>query len=206
MLRQIRPALRFARGYAKSAKVPVQLFGLDGTYATALYEASAKDSSIESTAKVLDGLKKLFKSDPQSETILIDPSLTTEAKKEVISIVNDKVSGDKVTKGFLEVLAQNNRLDILKDIMTQFEVLNNAHKGIVEATVTSAQELDSKTLRRLNSAISGSKYVSGKTLELKNVVDPEIKGGLIVSIGDRTVDLSVASKLLKYNSLLNESI
>jgi hypothetical protein len=37
-------------------------------------------------------------------------------------------------------------------------------------------------------------------------VNPDIVGGLVVEIGDRTIDLSVSSKLAKMNKLLTDTL
>lgn len=37
-------------------------------------------------------------------------------------------------------------------------------------------------------------------------VNPDIRGGLVVEIGDRTIDLSVSSKIAKMNKLLSDSL
>ena len=37
-------------------------------------------------------------------------------------------------------------------------------------------------------------------------VNPDIRGGLIVEIGDRTIDLSVSSKMSKMNKLLQDTL
>lgn len=37
-------------------------------------------------------------------------------------------------------------------------------------------------------------------------VNPEIVGGLVVEIGDRTIDLSVSSRIAKMNKLLTDSL
>lgn len=37
-------------------------------------------------------------------------------------------------------------------------------------------------------------------------VDPKIIGGLVVEIGDNTIDLSVLSKITKLNSLLTQAV
>jgi len=37
-------------------------------------------------------------------------------------------------------------------------------------------------------------------------VNPDIIGGLIVEVGDRTVDLSVSSKIAKMNKLLTDAL
>lgn len=74
-------------------------------------------------------------------------------------------------------------------------------------TLLSLQQLDSKTLNRLESAVSKSQYVGqGKKLKVTNEVNPDIVGGLVVEIGDRTIDLSVSSKIAKMNKLLNDTL
>lgn len=197
-----------AKGFAtKSVQPPIQLYGLDGTYASALYIAASKDSSVEKVSASLAALKKLLSEDKRAAVVLQDPSLTQADKKEAIDIVTKAVGGDKIIRGFLDVLAQNGRLPLLTDAIGQFEKLAQAEKGQVEATITSAKPLDAATLKRLHAAIAGSKFVGkGKTLELQTIVDPEIKGGLIVNVGDRTLDLSVSSQVHKYNQLLSEAI
>lgn len=87
------------------------------------------------------------------------------------------------------------------------------------------QPLDNRTLSRLETAVSKSSYVgAGKKLKVKNTVrllprslplmpnanfsqvNPDIVGGLVVEVGDRTIDLSVSSKLAKMNKLLNDTL
>jgi F-type H+-transporting ATPase subunit O len=84
--------------------------------------------------------------------------------------------------------------------------------------------LDSKTLSRLETAVSKSQYVGqGKKLKVTNKVrssqsinvpslltkfqvNSDILGGLIVEIGDRTIDLSVSSRIAKMNKLLTDTL
>lgn len=69
------------------------------------------------------------------------------------------------------------------------------------------QPLDNRTLNRLESAVSKSQYVGqGQKLKVVPKVNPDIRGGLIVEIGDRTIDLSVSSKMAKMNKLLKDSL
>jgi F-type H+-transporting ATPase subunit O len=37
-------------------------------------------------------------------------------------------------------------------------------------------------------------------------VNPEILGGLVVEIGEQTIDLSVANKISRMNKMLNETV
>lgn len=45
-----------------------------------------------------------------------------------------------------------------------------------------------------------------RILICSNQVDPELVGGLVVEIGDRTIDLSVSSKIAKLNKALTDAL
>lgn len=69
------------------------------------------------------------------------------------------------------------------------------------------QPLDNKTLTRLESAVSKSQYVGqGQKLKVTNKVNSDIKGGLVVEIGDRTIDLSVSARIAKMNKVLTDAL
>jgi len=199
----------FYRGLAtaKSVKPPIQLFGIDGTYATALYSASVQDSSVAQSFQELSKVDNLIKTDAKVKNFLLDPSLTKQDKTSVIETIAKKLSLEKTTTNFLKVLSENNRLDHLSGIYEKFGQLNDASQGVVEAKITSAKPLESKILKRLQTSIAKSSFVGeGKTLKLSNDVNPDILGGLIVEVGDRTVDLSIQAKVAKINQSLAEAL
>lgn len=190
----------------KAVKPPVQLFGLDGTYATALFTAASQNTSIQAASTSLGNLNKLIEADPKLKEIVTNPSLPAQDRAVVVDTLSS-TNLDGTVANLLKVLAENNRLDILPKISSQFTVLTDAYNGLVKATVISAQPLDSKSFKRIEKAVAQSSLVgSSKTLKLVNDVKPEIQGGLIVELGDKTVDLSVAAKLQKLNKALEEYI
>ncbi|KAM9939982.1 hypothetical protein OXX80_000540 [Metschnikowia pulcherrima] len=200
----------FARSMAsaaKSVKPPVQLFGVDGTYATALYSASVQDSSVEASYNGLKKISELVQQDPKVNEFLTNPALSRDDRKTVIDTLASSLKLDKTIVNFLSVLSENNRLDELNAIYKNFGLLFDAHQGVAEATITSSKALDSKILKKLQTAIQKSSFVGdGKTLKISNQVNPDILGGLIVDVGDKTVDLSIASKVAKLNSALGEAL
>ena len=200
----------YAQAAAPSTKPPVALFGIDGTYASALYTAAAKTSSLEPTAKSLENLSNVFKKDPKLGEVLGAPTLSVSDKQQIVNELQKHIGTadkDGIVKNFLDTLAQNNRLGALQGVVEKFSELMSAYRGEVELTVTSAAPLDNRTLTRLESAVSKSQYVQqGQKLKVVPKVNPDIKGGLIVEIGDRTIDLSVSSKMAKMNKLLKDSL
>ncbi|KAF1989038.1 OSCP-domain-containing protein [Aulographum hederae CBS 113979] len=201
------------RSYAQAAseastKPPLAMYGVDGTYASALWTASAKTSTIDATAAAIEKLNQTFEKDPKLELVLNAPTLSSSDKTQIITeLLKSTGAKDGVLKGFLQTLADNNRLGVLKAVCENYRQLMGAYKGEIELVVTSAAPLDAKVLRQLEGSISKSQYVgSGKKLKVVPKVNPEIKGGLIVEIGDRTIDLSVASKMAKMNKLLTDTL
>ncbi|KAL4992283.1 ATP synthase delta subunit-domain-containing protein [Aspergillus falconensis] len=204
-------AVNGLRTYATAAqdvKPPVSLFGVDGTYATALYTASAKSSSLDATSKALNNLGAALKADPKLTGIISAPTLSAADKQAIVAELQKVAGADKgdLLKNFLATLAENNRLGLLNDVVDKFAALMSAHRGEVELSITSAQELDAKTLNRLEKAVSKSEFSQGKKLKVVSKVNPDIVGGLIVEIGDRTIDLSVSSKIAKLNKALTDAL
>lgn len=191
----------------KAIKPPVQLFGVDGTYASALYSASVQDSSVEKSFEGLTKIQQLIKADAKVNSFLDNPSLSQEDRATVIKTISSSLGLDKTLTNFLNVLSENNRLSDFEGIYEKFAILNDASKGIVKARITSSKPLDSKILKKLQTAIGKSSFVGdGKTLEIANDVNPDILGGLVVEVGDRTVDLSISSRITKLNQALSETI
>ena len=104
-----------------------------------------------------------------------------------------------------DTLSDNNRLNLTEKVITDFMELISAHQGEVTIQVTSAKPLDKTASSRLESALKQSQFANSsdvKKVKFAYSVNPQIQGGLEVHFGDRTVDLSVSSRVNKLNTLL----
>ncbi|KAH7156781.1 Mob1/phocein [Dactylonectria macrodidyma] len=203
------PVRCFAAAAAPTeVKAPVAVFGVDGTYATALYTAAVKTSALDPTANALASLGALLQKDPKLVSVLATPTLTDADKSAIVEELVKQAGGSNATvKNFLSTLAENNRLGLLPGVVEKFATLVSAARGEIEVTVTSAQPLDRRTLSRLETAVSKSSYIgAGQKLKVTNTVNSDIVGGLVVEIGDRTIDLSVSARIAKMNKLLTDSL
>ncbi|EED15483.1 ATP synthase oligomycin sensitivity conferral protein, putative [Talaromyces stipitatus ATCC 10500] len=198
----------YAAAAQQDVRPPVALYGVDGTYANALYTASAKTSSLDSIAKSLSQLGEVFKKDAKLTTILNAPTLSVSDKQQIIKELQTVAGGDKndILKNFLSTLAENNRLGLLEGVIEKFQTLMSAHKGEIELSITSAQELDTKSIQRIEKAVAKSEISQGKKLKVVTKVNPDVLGGLIVEVGDRTIDLSVSSKINRLNKALTDAV
>lgn len=108
----------------------------------------------------------------------------------------------QITTNLLSVLSSNARLPLTPSVLADFFTLTSAHSGLLTVTVTSAAALEPAVLARIEKALKASEQAKGKTLKVENKVNEGILGGLVVDFGDKTVDLSAASRVSKLNALL----
>jgi len=106
---------------------------------------------------------------------------------------------DLVMDRFVKILAQNGDLGKHGEIEMEYKKLEMKEKGISEAQVTVAQEMNvnSTIINELNQVVKGK-------LELKTKVDAGIVGGVIVRVDDTLIDASVKTQLNNLNRSLNE--
>ena len=101
---------------------------------------------------------------------------------------------------FVKILGKNNQIKSINAIISKFSEIWNSKEGIIEAEVVSREKLDSKSVDKLISYI-GKKYES-KKVEINNIVDKDIKGGIIIRVGDEVMDGSIAGQLKNLEKLL----
>ena len=185
---------------------PITLYSLSGKYATAAYTAALKDSpkALAQVASDLSGLKTSLPKNEKLVELITNPTLSNDARIKGIEEAV-KVAGAKseITKNLLSALSENGRLADTSRVVEEFERLMSAHNGDVEVVVQSAQQLDSKLQSRLESTLKNSSIAAeGKKIKFVNKVNPALLGGLVVEFGEKTVDLSVASKVNQLNNLI----
>ncbi|KAJ3332922.1 ATP synthase subunit O, mitochondrial [Blyttiomyces sp. JEL0837] len=198
-----------SRGLATAAapQIPVTLHGIDGRYATALYSAATRRNVLDTVEKELQRIKAVVDKDPALQSFLETPVVDRAAKKQGIAAMLQNGKYSEVTTNFFDLLAENGRLDQTNKVIASFNVLMTAHRGEVSVTITSAKELDAKTSRSLRDILQKSALIEKtQKLVLSSKVDPNILGGLIIEVGDKTIDLSVSSKVAKLDRLLKEAI
>ncbi|XP_046461675.1 ATP synthase subunit O, mitochondrial-like [Daphnia pulex] len=186
-------------------KAPVQVFGLYGRYASALYSAASKQKSLDKVESELKDFHATIAKDSRLAEFIANPTLKRSLKKDALISVAKKLKMSAVTGNFLELLAENGRLNKLDVVTGHFFNMMAAFRGEVVCEVTSAKALDAATLKEVTAALSGF-LQKGQSLKISTKVDPSIVGGLVVVLGDRYIDMSLASKIERYTTLLKQPV
>ena len=80
---------------------PIQVFGLEGRYATALYSAASKQKSLEKVEKELITFQSTVAKDVRLAEFIANPILKRELKKEAVKSVAKKQNMSDLTSNLL---------------------------------------------------------------------------------------------------------
>lgn len=100
---------------------------------------------------------------------------------------------DEIVANFVKVLAKNNQVKNAESIIKKFIEIWNKKEGIVEAEVVSREKMNSGTKKEIERYIK-KKYKAEK-VEIIEKIDKDIKGGIIVKVGDEVMDGSIGKQL-----------
>merc|ERR1711934_100470 len=182
-------------------KTPVPVFGIEGRYAAALYSAANKNGALEAVEKDLVAISSTMKTDPRLGDFLLDPSVSKGLKLDGIDGVCKTLKVNDLSKNLLSALAENNRFTFITAVVSSYATLMAAHRGEVVCVVTTAKPLDAAMTKEVEGALAGF-LKSGEKALISYAVDPAILGGMVVSIADKFVDMSMSSKMSKYSELI----
>lgn len=182
-------------------KAPAQVFGVEGRYATALYSAATKLKQLEGVEKELLSFQDALKSDIKFRDFVLDPTIQKPLKVEALKSIAQKKNFSAASANLLALLAENGRIKSIDAVISNFSIIMSAHRGDLPVEVVTARPLEEADRTELQNTLKLFAK-KGENILLTTKVDPSIIGGMIVSIGDRYVDMSVASKVKKYTDLL----
>lgn len=145
-----------------------------------------------------------MKTDPKLAEIIKNPSIKRKDKAEALQLIGSKINMNPATTNLLSLLAENGRLGKVNQVINLYKLIMAANRGEVVCEVVTAKPLDADTKSKLESTLKAF-LQKGQNLLLTAKVDPSIIGGMLISIGDKYVDMSVASKIKKYTDIIQSA-
>ena len=140
----------------------------------------------------LETLRDALASSAELAHLTTNPKVSRGESEKALGAVAQHLGLSKLTQDFLGVLAQNRRLAKLPDVIKAFQTIAAAQRGEVTAEVTSAHALSDEQLEALRNKLTTRQ---GRTVKLTTKVDPDLLGGLVVTIGSQRIDGSIRTRL-----------
>ncbi len=160
-------------------------------YSKALEELAKSDEDLNVIYENLVSVQKTIKECPDLESFIEHPSFSIALKKEIFNeIFGGKISVDVMN--FLFVLLDRNRIFALGAIINSLKELMNQKYNIMVIRAISAIELSDEVKTKLTQKLE---TVCNKKIQLDTKVDESLIAGMILKIGDKTIDGSVKARL-----------
>ena len=176
----------------------IELTPLARPYAKAVFASALDTESIDEIKEELKTMA-LVSSTIEVKSLIEDPTLSNN---EILNSLKILLEGtiSKTSQSLLNVLAENNRFNLLEAIFEIYKEIVAKHKEQKSVEVFVATEPSSDTKETIKTRLV-STHGEGTNVEFK--IDPHIMGGLSIKVGDETLDLSVKGKVKKLINQLN---
>jgi len=161
-------------------------------YANALADVAVQQRAADTVAQELAGFGALYAESAELRNFLSSPAVGAEAKHRVIEKLLARVGGSKIVRNFLFVVIDHQRAHALPEIIAAFQEVIRQRQGITEAQVSSAVELSKAQKAEMEFTLE---KLTGKRVEAKFSLAPELLGGAVVRVGDTVYDGSLRSRL-----------
>jgi F-type H+-transporting ATPase subunit delta len=162
-----------------------------GVYSRALLDLARERGEEDALLDELTQLADYLAGNPAFADFLASPLVDGDARREVIEKAFRGRASDLLVDG-LQVLNRKGRLGLLAAVAQAYRSQYREEKGLVDVHVRTAVPLSPALRQQLEEA---ARRFTGRIPFLIEQVDPALLGGLVVQVGDRKMDASVASRL-----------
>ncbi|MCX6126526.1 MAG: ATP synthase F1 subunit delta [Proteobacteria bacterium] len=171
-----------------------------GRYAKALIQAAGQNDELTNKLSLfLESVAGLFDF-PEAKKILKSPVMPLDLKRSLLRLVSERTSAGVEAERFSDEILIAGRVGLLPEINSEFRRLLDEKNGFAQGTLTTASMITENTKSEFQKLLS---KLFKKNLTLESNVDQNILGGVIIKVGNYTVDLSVKTKL---DSLVEQAI
>jgi F-type H+-transporting ATPase subunit delta len=166
-------------------------------YTKALFNLSIEKGILEMVKLDMENVLAVMKESEELQNLFQNPVLKPSNKSEIVKQIFPFFNA--VSLSFINLLIKNRREEYLYAILLDFLEKCMSYKGIENAVVISAVNIDKSTLENIKQLV---RSLLKTEIELSNIANEKLVGGFILRVGDKQFDASVQSKLNKIKQRL----
>jgi ATP synthase F1 delta subunit len=160
------------------------------TYARALFSLASLTDSVDRADETLRNVVAALRGHLELREALADAQVPGERKRSIM--VDLFAEADPSAAAIAGLIAENGDVELIDAVAARFSEVAEHERGIVVARVTTAVPLDDALRAQLIENLS--KQV-GHPVALRENVDPEILGGIVINVAGKVIDGSVSARL-----------
>jgi len=160
---------------------------------------NGKTDGLSRVEAELTALAGALSTSTELKNAMYHPAFSSAQREAVLMDIAQSASFHDVTRKFLKMLVEKDRVRYLAGIAAAFRAEVDLRLSRVRATITSAKPLDDAAVKELAAALKGK---VGKDVIAQVTVDPSVLSGLKAQIGGLVFDGTVRSQLDRMRATL----
>jgi F-type H+-transporting ATPase subunit delta len=160
-------------------------------YARALFEVARAEGTLDEVEDELFRFARSYESSDALRNALTDENIPAEKRQAII----EDLLGGKTTTTTIQLVSMvvgSGRSRDIPAIVDSLVARASSAKQLDVAEVRTAVALTDDQQARLKAALENA---TGKSINLKTVVDPSVVGGVVATIGDTVIDDTVRTRI-----------
>ncbi len=169
-------------------------------YAEALFALGIENGLENEFLEDLELIRGTFEDTPDFLLFLSSPGIPMD--KRTASL--DEAFGDSVREYVLsmtKLLCEKGRISLFQECIEEYDALLKVKNMKAEAKVTSAVELTAEERSAIRARLE---KMYNKSVELKEIIDPSILGGVIIELDGNRIDGSLRNKLRDVKDVMKQ--
>ena len=170
-------------------------------YGKALFLLAEEEQLTEEMLDTLDAVKTIMAQNPGYVKLLDTPAVSTAQKLALIDEAFGEV--ETIALNFIKILCEKRSVYQFPRCADAFRQLYEETRGIENAQAVTSRPLTEEQLSALKNRLE---TLTGKTIQLENIIDPKLIGGITLRVGGKQFDHSLRARLDALQSSLGKTI
>jgi F-type H+-transporting ATPase subunit delta len=161
-------------------------------YARAIVDLGVEENQLGPLTEQLGRFYECYAQSAELREVLDNPSIVEPSREAVLREVASRLGLGKTALNALRLLAARRRLRALPEIARQLGVLSDERARVLRARITTCVSLSEDYYQRVALEME---RVTGRKVVLERRQDASLIGGVLIQLGDHTIDGSIRGRL-----------
>ena len=170
-------------------------------YGKALFLLTEEARKTETVFAELRDLKKLLCENPRYIKLLDTPALAKEEKLALVDRAFASLDGNLLN--FVKILCEKHAVYQLPRVADVYAALYDEARGIERVEAVTAVAMTEKQLSALTNKLAA---LTGKSIVIRNTIDPTILGGVVLRYAGTQLDGSLRARLESFEKSLKDLV
>ena len=170
-------------------------------YGKALFLLTEETRTTKTVAEELLGVKKLLCENPRYIKLLDTPALAKEEKLALVDRAFASLDGNLLN--FVKILCEKHAVYQLPRVAAVYAALYDEARGIERVEAVTAVAMTEKQLSALTNKLAA---LTGKSIVIRNTIDPTILGGVVLRYAGTQLDGSLRARLESFEKSLKDLV